>query len=259
MKLEISQLKLKQAPQNEKQQFVDFVFNTFDPNFYSEEEVMANQATIYQFIEDCELTLNEMVKAITMVLNGKLLNDNSEPIRIMHKISLISLYEIKRAYIQHKTSDFQHTKGLKMIVEATKPKPKEMTEEEKEILTLTSILQSFEDFKANGKLPVVNKWIYDELWKRGVMVDFVKSLTEQDKDLLRERAKPILKERAESEPDKYKLTYQNFLKNIPSNEGIEISVKKEVTLAYFYENLIEQNISLAKKLTEYQNKKTQNQ
>ncbi|GIJ96592.1 hypothetical protein CAPN001_11610 [Capnocytophaga stomatis] len=252
-------MKLKQAHQNEKKQFVDYVFNTFDPNFYSEEEAMANQATVYQFIEDCELTLNEMVKAITMVLNGKLLNDNSEPIMMMHKISLISLYEIKRAYIQHKISDFQHTKGLKMIAEATKPKPKEMTEEEKEILTLTSILQSFEDFKATGKLPVVNKWIYDELWKRGIMLDFAKSLTEQDKDLLRERTNPILKQRAESEPDKYRAVYQSFLKNIPTNEGVEISIKKEVTLAYFYENLIKQNVSLTEKLTEYQNKKQQNQ
>lgn len=163
------------------------------------------------------------------------------------------------AEILGKYTEWKAEKRRANNIDPLPKKKRELTEEEKEILTLTSILQSFEDFKANGKLPIVNKWIYDELWKRGVMVDFVKSLTEQDKDLLRERAKPILKERAESEPDKYKSTYQNFLKNIPSNEGIEISVKKEVTLAYFYEKLIGQNISLADKLTEYQNKNTQNQ
>ncbi|MDO4728404.1 MAG: hypothetical protein Q4B43_05285 [Bacteroidota bacterium] len=250
---------MKHAPLNEKQQLVNHVFNTFDPNFYSEEEALANQATVYQFIEDCELTLNEMIKAVQMVLNGELVNEKSEQIEIRHKISLISLYEIKRAYIRYKQADFQHTKGLKMITEATKPKPKEMTEQEKEILTLTSILQSFEDFKAIGKLPVVNKWIYDELWKRGVMQDFVKSFTEEDKELLRERTKPILKQRAEEDPMKYKSVYQDFLKNIPTNEGAEISIKKELALAYFYESLIEKNISLTDKLSEYQNKNTSNQ
>ncbi|WGU68225.1 hypothetical protein QIU19_13320 [Capnocytophaga canimorsus] len=122
MKLEISQLKLKQAPQNEKQQFVDFVFNTFDPNFYSEEEAMANQATVYQFIEDCELTLNEMIKAVQMVLNGTLTDENSEVIVLRHKISLIVLYQIKRAYIRYKNEDYNHTKGRRMITEATNKK-----------------------------------------------------------------------------------------------------------------------------------------
>lgn len=163
------------------------------------------------------------------------------------------------AEILGKYTEWKAEKRRANNIDPLPEKKRELTEEEKEILTLTSILQSFEDFKATGKLPVVNKWIYDELWKRGIMLDFAKSLTEQDKDLLRERTKPILKQRAESEPDKYRAVYQSFLKNIPTNEGVEISVKKEVTLAYFYENLMKQNVSLADKLTEYQNKKQQNQ
>ncbi|GIM52004.1 hypothetical protein CAPN004_10340 [Capnocytophaga cynodegmi] len=88
------------------------------------------------------------------------------------------------AEILGKYTEWKAEKRRANNIDPLPKKKRELTEEEKEILTLTSILQSFEDFKANGKLPVVNKWIYDELWKRGLMVDFAKSLTEQDKDLL---------------------------------------------------------------------------
>ena len=247
MKLEISQLKLKQAPQNEKQQFVVYVFNTFDPNFYSDEEAFTNQATIYQFIEDCELTLNEMIKAIQMVLNGELVNEKSEQIEIRHKISLISLYEIKRAYIRYKQADFQHTKGLKMIHEASKPKAKQMTDEEKVLTFLTGILNDFEEFKTSNRLAIFSSRHYYPLYHLGLLPKH----DEQFRNHVKERAiEQLKKDLLQEENRKEKAFLKQIIESQMTDESRFKVKAHEIIVSDFFTKIIRENKSISDVLRE---------
>lgn len=245
------------APQNEKQQFVDYIFGTFDPNFYSEEDLITNQTTVYQFMEDCELTLNEMIRAVKMVLNGQLTNEKSEQIEIRHKISLISLYEIKRAYIRYKQADYQHTKGIKMISQMKEePQQKPLSDEDKVMLFFTSLMTDFDNFKANKKITLFASQHYYPLYYLGVLPKHDEAFREQINVRVTEALK---KDFAQTDNRLERDFLKQIIESQMTNEGRFKSKAHELIVSDFFQKLVDEGKSISDVLKEKTAGKTHSQ
>lgn len=112
---------------------------------------------------------------------------------------------------------------------------KEMTQEEKEILTYTGIINCFEDFKETGKIEPGKNWVYDWFYERGKLPKHTNEFKERIK---RKATKIALKEKEELGRTGSEI--KNKIREIKSGKNQLKRICKDLVLMEFFSKIISQ-------------------
>ena len=134
-------------------------------------------------------------------------------------------------------------------LENCKVKQIAMTEEEMEENAIKWLSNNFAEYKETKTLPALSTPVYDALLKRGILKPYCDTLTEADKQLMRaETLKRMQNElnycRDKRERPNLKRLIELQQLGQQDREGQILSYKKQVTLQFFYDWLINQGKEL---------------
>lgn len=137
VKVEISQLTLKQSTNEDISEFTARLISFFNPKFEDDTEAELAAADVHSFASRCELTAEEFMLALSLATEGKLKSEmdkegHSETIKLFREIDIIKLGEVKSAYIRHKMQDKQYENGKREISDYLNPPSTEPNPEEKQ-------------------------------------------------------------------------------------------------------------------------------
>jgi len=196
------------------------------------------------------LSFQEIYKAFQMDRSGEFgdVTDHYQFFDVSYVCKVLGRY---RQWLQD--TQRAHNINISQLPE----KQNTMTEEETEASVISWLTGHFEEYKQMKKLPILSVPVYDALYRRGILQPYFATLTEKDKQLMREETEKRLRQEQTKAKDKkefsaIKALLEQYQKGVNDTEGKLRCFKMEDTLKFFYNYLIAQGKELSELLTNKQ-------
>ena len=200
-----------------------------------DESTSSHHIVSSNFINDAlkNYTYQEIKLAFQKYVTGEYYDTNGKPMLVTQQLNAVVIGRVMREYeeIKKRELDLYRRKRNEQLT-----KPKEMTEEEKELIVFVGVTDCFAFYKHNKMIEAGKGWVYDYFFEKKRLPTHTKEFKEE----IKQRALVTVKE--DIKKNGISLQVSEALKSInPATVAVKC---KELILMDYFERLVKENIDI---------------